>query len=531
MRRDEREQLEADVGERPHELGRLLVVEPEAVVGVHRPAREATPQVGRLSAVASRAMTLVVQKYGGTSVAGARADTPRRASGSCRPPGRTAASASSSRRWATRPTSCSSSRARSRRARIRASATCCSPRASGSRWRSSRWRSTTSAARPSRSRARRRGSSPTPRTGARASSRCAPTACARRSTRAASSIVAGFQGVSTTLDVTTLGRGGSDTTAVALAAALGADVCEIYTDVEGVFTADPRIVPGARKLDTRDVRGDARPRRVRRKGADASLGRVRSQPWCRAARSLVVLRRGGHADREPGAVARAARSSRESRTTPPRRRPRSSACPTSRASRRASSGSLADAGVNVDMIVQNVSAAGHTDISFTLPKDDVPAAERILAAARRRDRGGRRHVRPRHREGLAHRRGDEEPSGRRGRHVRRARGGGREHRDHLDVVDPRLVRHPRGRRRACGARGARPLRARRGAESTETSRRRAYGQRWTSRRAARLRQRRGRSRTTARRERRRHRARDRAPAADRPRARARSRPRAEAPAG
>ena len=61
-------------------------------------------------------------------------------------------------------------------------------------------------------------------------------------------LVAGFQGVSTSSDVTTLGRGGSDTTAVALAAALGADVCEIYTDVDGVFSADPRIVPDARKL-------------------------------------------------------------------------------------------------------------------------------------------------------------------------------------------------------------------------------------------------------------------------------------------
>src|ERR1700750_2106010 len=61
-------------------------------------------------------------------------------------------------------------------------------------------------------------------------------------------LVAGFQGVSTAADVTTLGRGGSDTTAVALAAALGADVCEIYTDVPGVFSADPRIVPQARKL-------------------------------------------------------------------------------------------------------------------------------------------------------------------------------------------------------------------------------------------------------------------------------------------
>ena len=61
-------------------------------------------------------------------------------------------------------------------------------------------------------------------------------------------LVAGFQGVSTAYDITTLGRGGSDTTAVALAAALGADACEIYTDVEGVFTADPRVVPSARKL-------------------------------------------------------------------------------------------------------------------------------------------------------------------------------------------------------------------------------------------------------------------------------------------
>src|SRR5687767_15786994 len=61
-------------------------------------------------------------------------------------------------------------------------------------------------------------------------------------------LVAGFQGVSTTKDVTTLGRGGSDTTAVALAAAMEAEVCEIYTDVAGVFSADPRIVPDARKL-------------------------------------------------------------------------------------------------------------------------------------------------------------------------------------------------------------------------------------------------------------------------------------------
>ena len=77
-------------------------------------------------------------------------------------------------------------------------------------------------------------------------------------------LVAGFQGFSRdTMDVTTLGRGGTDATAVALAAALGA-ACEIYSDVPGVFTADPRIVPDARKLPIGLVRGDARDVRLRR---------------------------------------------------------------------------------------------------------------------------------------------------------------------------------------------------------------------------------------------------------------------------
>ena len=81
-------------------------------------------------------------------------------------------------------------------------------------------------------------------------------------------LVAGFQGVSQdTKDITTLGRGGSDTTAVAVAAALEADVCEIYTDVDGVFTADPRIVPERREAGHHHLRGDARDGRVRRQGA------------------------------------------------------------------------------------------------------------------------------------------------------------------------------------------------------------------------------------------------------------------------
>ena len=92
-------------------------------------------------------------------------------------------------------------------------------------------------------------------------------------------LVAGFQGVSgDSRDVTTLGRGGSDTTAVAIAAALGADVCEIYTDVRGVFSADPRLVPDARLLRDGLLRGDARDGGLGRQGAAAALGRVRAKP-------------------------------------------------------------------------------------------------------------------------------------------------------------------------------------------------------------------------------------------------------------
>ena len=79
-------------------------------------------------------------------------------------------------------------------------------------------------------------------------------------------IIAGFQGVTETSEVTTLGRGGSDLTAVAVAAALGADLCEIYTDVDGVYTTDPNIVPEARKLEQDFVRGDAGARKSWRKG-------------------------------------------------------------------------------------------------------------------------------------------------------------------------------------------------------------------------------------------------------------------------
>ena len=158
-------------------------------------------------------------------------------------------------------------------------------------------------------------------------------------------IVAGFQGVSQdTKDITTLGRGGSDTTAVALAAALNADVCEIYTDVDGVFTADPRIV-AERPQDRPPLqRGDARDGRLRRQDPAPALRRVRPPLRHADPRPLVVL----HRTRAPGSPTspitdrrgRAPwkpRSSPASRTTAARPRSRSSASRTSPARRPRSS--------------------------------------------------------------------------------------------------------------------------------------------------------------------------------------------------
>jgi aspartate kinase len=190
-------------------------------------------------------------------------------------------------------------------------------------------------------------------------------------------IVAGFQGVSTDLDITTLGRGGSDTTAVALAAALGAGVCEIYTDVEGVFTADPRLVPGARKLRTVSYE-----EMLELAGAGAGVLALRSVEYARN-HGVRIHVRSAFADGEgtwvvkeeemleQAIVSGIASDTGDAKVTmlgvPDRPgiagrmfRP------------------LADAGIHIDMIVQNVSAAGHTDISFTLPKADLAHAEPVL---------------------------------------------------------------------------------------------------------------------------------------------------------
>ena len=150
-------------------------------------------------------------------------------------------------------------------------------------------------------------------------------------------IVAGFQGVSTTLDVTTLGRGGSDTTAVALAAALAADVCEIYTDVEGVFTADPRIVPEARKLDTVTYE-----EMLELAACGARVLMLRAVEYARNhgvplhVRSSFRRREGTCVVNEEVEDSRGDHLGDRARHVARRRR-RSAACPTGRASRRASS--------------------------------------------------------------------------------------------------------------------------------------------------------------------------------------------------
>jgi aspartate kinase len=196
-------------------------------------------------------------------------------------------------------------------------------------------------------------------------------------------IVAGFQGISQdTKDVTTLGRGGSDTTAVALAAALDADVCEIYTDVDGVFSADPRVVPAARKLKT--VTYDEM---LELAASGAKVLHLRCVEYARRydlpihVRSSFTTNEGtwvvkDHPEggnMEQAIISGIAHDKSEAKITivgvPDR---------TGVAARIFQA--IADADINIDMIVQNVSAAatGLTDISFTLPKAEGANASKIL---------------------------------------------------------------------------------------------------------------------------------------------------------
>jgi aspartate kinase len=191
-------------------------------------------------------------------------------------------------------------------------------------------------------------------------------------------IVAGFQGVShDTKDITTLGRGGSDTTAVALAAALNADVCEIYTDVDGVYTADPRVVPNARKQPIVSFE-----EMLELSAQGAGVLQVRSVEFGRNhgvrihVRSSFSYEDGTWVVPEEEAVEAAiisgvAHDTSEAKITIQH-------VPDQPGVAARIFTALADANINIDMIVQNVSEQGSTDISFTVPHDDTDRATEVL---------------------------------------------------------------------------------------------------------------------------------------------------------
>ncbi len=191
-------------------------------------------------------------------------------------------------------------------------------------------------------------------------------------------VVAGFQGVSTAKEITTLGRGGSDTTAVALAAALGADACEIYTDVTGVFSADPRIVPQAHKL-TR-INFDEM---LEMAGAGSKVLALRSVEFAR--NHNVPLHVRSSFTWEPGTWVTSEEPSMEDPiisgvvTDASEAKVTVLGVPDRPGVSAALFEPLAAANVNVDMIVQNTSTAGTTDISFTVPLADMAVAEGIVA--------------------------------------------------------------------------------------------------------------------------------------------------------
>ena len=197
-------------------------------------------------------------------------------------------------------------------------------------------------------------------------------------------LVAGFQGVSQdTKDITTLGRGGSDTTAVALAAALHADVCEIYTDVDGVFTADPRIVPNAAKLDTITYE-----EMLEMAASGAKVLMLRCVEYARRYGVPVHVRssysdldgtivQGSMEDltMEQALITGVAHERGEAKVTV-------TAAPDLPGVAAKIFRTIADAEIDIDMVVQNISRAaeGKTDITFTLPKADGPTAVAALNA-------------------------------------------------------------------------------------------------------------------------------------------------------
>lgn len=194
-------------------------------------------------------------------------------------------------------------------------------------------------------------------------------------------VVAGFQGIGSDGRITTLGRGGSDTSAVALAAALGADRCDIYTDVDGVYTTDPRIVPKARKL----------PRITYEEMLEmASLGAkvLQTRSVEMAMKHRVNLQVLSSFEDIPGTLVCDEEDIVEKEIVSGIAYSRDEAKVTIQGVKdhpgiaAALFGPLAEANINVDMIVQNVSEEGHTDMTFTVPRTDLPRALKVLEQVR-----------------------------------------------------------------------------------------------------------------------------------------------------
>lgn len=192
-------------------------------------------------------------------------------------------------------------------------------------------------------------------------------------------VVAGFQGIDDAGDITTLGRGGSDTSAVALAAGLSADRCDIYTDVDGVYTTDPRMVPKARKLDH-----IAYDEMLEMASLGAKVLQTRSVELAkkynvplRVLSSMEegtgTLLTGEDEMMEQVVVSGIAYNKDEAKIT-------LRGIPDHPGIAAAIFGPLAEANINVDMIIQNVSASGHTDLTFTVPKGDYEMAMKVLGA-------------------------------------------------------------------------------------------------------------------------------------------------------
>jgi aspartate kinase len=203
-------------------------------------------------------------------------------------------------------------------------------------------------------------------------------------------VVAGFQGVSAEGSITTLGRGGSDTSAVALAAALAADVCEIYTDVDGVYTSDPRIVPGARKLER--ISYDEM---LELASLGAKVLQIRSVEFAKRYRVSVHVRSSFHdgegtrvveedCTMEAVSVAGVAADQNEAKLTV-------RGVPDQPGVAARLFGQVAAAGIVVDMIIQNASADGTTDLTFTVPRADYDRALELVRGVT--DQIGARDVR------------------------------------------------------------------------------------------------------------------------------------------